>query len=723
MTTATRPTWCGLCHARCGVLLDFEGDKAVAVRGDPDHPTNRGRICQRGRLMLEHLDHPDRINHPLRRVGGRGEGRWERVGWPEAMDEIAERLATLREVLGPESLAMCRGTYRTYHWDARRFMNLFGSPNITGPNAICHCPTVAVEAAVYGAVVQPDLARSACVVIWGSCRSVSSPVTHWQSIRAAKERGAKVITVDPCRTREAEMADLWLQVRPGTDPALMLGWIHVICRDGLVDEEAVERWTVGFEELRELAASWDPERTARATGLRPEEVESSARLYGATRPGVIVWGHGLDKQGVNSANSIHVRAALRAITGNLDVPGGECFGGSAGPGRVISGLDLELNETLAEEKRELLLGGRRHRLFSFEGWQRVADAVGRLPADYLRPPATESVVAAHPHDVFGAMIDGTPYPVKGMICQAANPMLALPDSRRTLEGLGALDLLVVMDYYLTPTAAMADFVLPAASTVERDDLQLSGTSCLALPRGLEPLYERRGDYDLWMELGRRLGQAEQWPWDDARSVCDHRLRPAGLSFTDLLKRGGLTEKAAPGRSRVYGFGTPSGKVELSSSTLAGLGFEPLPGFVAPPEGRDPRRPLLLHAARRFNPMYHSEQRQWPTARKKWPDPLVSIHPDTAEDLGVGEGDDVRIETNDGAIRQRATLTDRVDRGTVEVQHGWWFPERSGVPGEPFGTLESNANVLTSDRPEVCADSTGGWALSGIACRVTKEEAE
>jgi anaerobic selenocysteine-containing dehydrogenase len=320
--------------------------------------------------------------------------------------------------------------------------------------------------------------------------------------------------------------------------------------------------------------------------------------------------------------------------------------------------------------------------------------------------------------MFNAMVTGKPYPVRALFTYAANPLLTLADPQRTREALEALDLLVVMDYYLTPTAALADFVLPAASTVERDDLTVFGTGCIAQPRALDPLAERRSDYELWMELGRRLGQAEHWPWDAGRDVCEYRLAPAGLSFDELVEQRAFFESAETGRSRRLGFGTPSGKVELRSSIFADLGCDPLP-LPAPVTETTDRFPLILITGSNFNPMYHSEQRQWPSARAICPDPLVAIHPDTAAELGIAEGDWVRIETEHGSIRQRARFSDLASKRIVDTQHGWWFPERKDDPLGGF--LESNCNALVSDAPELCSQGTGGWAQSGLPCRIERIE--
>lgn len=713
----TRPTWCGLCHARCGLLMDFENGKATGVRGDLRHPTNRGRTCRRGRLMLEHLYNENRLDYPLRRAGERGRGNWRRIGWDEALDEIAGRLADLRDRYGAETVALTRGTYRTYEWDYTRFFNLFGSPNHTGANPVCFCPSVVVETAICGAMPSSDLSRAGCVVVWGSCRSTSAQVTVWHSLCAARKRGARFITVDPRRTPEAEMSDIWLPVRPGTDPFLMLGWINVICEEGIWDREFVDRWTIGFEELRELAAGFPPERVAEITWTPKEDIVAAARLYATTKPATLVWGYGLDKIGPNAQASAHARCILRAITGNLDVAGGDLIGNAPRAIKVVSNLQMEKNEELSGEQRAKLIGGRRHPLFSYAAWDRCAAALSGLPDEYLSPPDTATTVVGPPREIFKAIVTGDPYPVRALFSYAANPLLTLANPRRTMEALNALDLLVVMDYYLTPTAAMADFVLPAAGTVERDDLEVSGSGCIALPRAMPPLAERRSDYELWMELGRRLGQAEHWPWDTAREVCEYRLAPAGLTFGELVRQRGFFDTAEPGRSRQLGFGTPSGKVELRSSVFSELGCDPLPRPV-PVAEPSARFPLILITGSNFNPMYHSEQRQWPSARAERPDPLVSIHPETAAALGIADGDWVRIETEHGAIRQRAHYSAEMSPRMVDTQHGWWFPERKGDPLGGF--LESNCNVLVSDDPAFCAPGTGGWAQSGLPCGVKRE---
>ncbi len=724
----TRRSYCGLCHPRCGLLLEMEDGRVVRVKGDPEHPITRGRLCTRAKLMVEHLYHPDRLNYPLKRTGKRGAGKWERVSWEGALDEVAARLAALRDRFGAETLAFTHGTHRTYHWDGRRFYNLFGSPNMCGANNICMCPSQAVEFATYGGFPRGDLREAKCLVLWGHAASQSEPVMLFPEIVAAKRRGTFLMVVDPRRIREAEMADLWLPIRPGTDVALMLGWLRIIIEEGLYDRDFVTRWTVGFDDLRAAIADYTPEKVAEITWLTPEQVVESARRYATTKPGVITWGFGLDKQGVNATQAARARCILRAITGNLDIAGGELLGWADPVGKVIGNDEMELNEALPPEQRAKQLGADEYPFFGFPGWERNAEANRRLPRDYMHPPLADMTCVAHERAVFDAVLTGKPYPVTAMISLASNPLLSLPDVRRTHEALKALELYVVVDYYLTPSAALADYVFPAASTVERTELWLTPGFCVACPKGVGPLHERRDDYQFWRGLAVRLGQAEHWPWETVEEVWDHRLAPVGLTFNGLLERNGLFGRREFRRYEQFGFGTPSGKVELRSSTFEALGCEPLPVYREPhqsPSGSPElarHYPLVLITGSRFMPMYHSEQRQIERARERRPDPQVALNPETAAALGLVEGEWARVVTPQGSIRQRVHLSDAIDPRMADAQHGWWFPERGEAEPELFGVFESNANLLCPGGAEFCSPEIGGWPHTALLCRVEKEKA-
>jgi anaerobic selenocysteine-containing dehydrogenase len=729
-----RRTYCGLCHPRCGARLRVEDGRAVKVEGDPEHPISRGRLCARGRLLVDHLYHPARLNYPLKRAGERGANRWQRLSWDQGLDEVAERLVALRGQHGPETLAFTHGTHRTYHWDGRRFFNLFGSPNLCGANNICMCPSHAVEYATYGGFVGGDFAgaeRTKCLVVWGHAPSQSDSILAFPWIVGAKKRGVKLVVVDPRRTREAELADCWLPIRPGTDVALMLGWLRLMIEKGWYDRDFVERWTMGFEDLRAAVAPYTPEKVSAITWLSPEQVCESARCYATTKPAVITWGFGLDKQGVNATQAARARCLLRALSGNLDVPGGEVLGRANPVGKILGNDVMEFNEALPPEQRAKQLGADEYPFFGFPGWERNVAANRRLPSSYMLPPLADMTCMAHARAVFQAILTGRPYPVTAAISLACNPLLALANVPQTYAALKALQLYVVMDYYLTPSAALADYVFPAACTVERTDLWLTPSFCLACPKGIGPLYERRDDYQFWRGLAVRLGQAEHWPWQTVEEVWDYRLAPAGLTFEGLRARNGLFGRREYRRYEQFGFGTPSGKVELRSSTFEALGCAPVPVYrepahyeQIPAENADLtcEFPLVLITGSRFMPMYHSEQRHLAAARARVPDPQVNLHPDTAAALGLADGSWAWVVTPQGRIRLRTHTTTAVDRRMADVQHGWWFPERAAAEPELFGVFESNANMLCPDAAKFCSPEIGSWPHTALVCRVEREAA-
>ena len=714
-----RKGWCGPCHMRCGLLVEFKEGRAVSVKGDPDNPMNRGALCQRGQLILEHLYHPDRLNYPLKRIGAKGEGKWQQITWKQALDEVAAKLTGLRDEYGPETLAFSKGTYRTYGWAIERFYNLFGSPNLTGANHICMCPSHTVEWSTYGFMAHGDLHNSNCIVVWGYQPSESRFIPDWIELQAAKKRGAKIIVVDPRCTKDAKLADDWLQVRPGTDLALMLGWLKVIINENLFDKEFVDKWTTGFDQLTRTLQDYSLDTIAGITGIPESQIIASARMYATTKPAVITWGLGIDLQGVNATQAARARCILRAITGNLDIKGGEMLGMTGDEAKVISDVDMELSDHLLPEQRKKQLGAGEYGLFGYPGWELLYEASKKV-GNYVRPPNASMTCCAHPRHVWQAIMTGMPYPVKALIVQANNPLIQAADTKLVHKALTSpnLELMVVMDYYMTPTAELADYVFPAASTLERSDFP-------AYPRAMEPLYERRDDYQFWRELGIRLGQEKFWPWKTTDDMCNYRLSPLGITFEEVVKKGGLRRTNEQKKYLHYGFGTPSGKVEILSSIFEKLSLRPLPHYKEPPESPvsapylTKQYPLILIATGKFLPMYHSEMRQIPSAIKVRPEPITDIHPETAAKLGITDGDLVWIETLRGKIQQKARVTEEVHPTMVRVQHGWWFPKMPGAEPSLHGVWESNANVLCPVDKAYCNVEIGGWPHTALLCKVYK----
>jgi anaerobic selenocysteine-containing dehydrogenase len=335
--------------------------------------------------------------------------------------------------------------------------------------------------------------------------------------------------------------------------------------------------------------------------------------------------------------------------------------------------------------------------------------------------------------LYRAIITEQPYPIKALITMASNPMVTQGNTKLVYEALKKLDLYVVVDFWMTPSAQLADYVLPAACWLERPVLWTGfGThhSVLggerSLPSAIAGEYDHRTDFQFWRGLGLRLGQEEYWPWQTMEEVFDYRLEPMGVTFQGFMEKGG--RDFPPVDYNVHekrGFGTPTGKIELYSTILEKLGYDPLPFYQEPSETPVSRPdlakeyPLVLITGGRHRPFFHSEFRQIDSLRRRHPDPLVQIHPETAEQLGIADSDWVWIETPRGRVRQKCQYFSGINPGVVHAQHGWWFPELPGEEPWLHGVWESNINVCTADDPERLNTKLGAWPLRTFLCKIYK----
>jgi anaerobic selenocysteine-containing dehydrogenase len=677
--------------------------------------------------------HPDRLNFPLRRVGEKGSNKWERITWDQAFDEITEKLLEIKRVYGPEAVANTAGTSRTYEELRFRFLNLFGSPNWIGVDQICHGNSAMIGMMMYGWFPYwmnvEKLENAQCFVLVGR----NPPPTHqtiWEAFLDAKKRGAKLIVVDPRRTKSAANADLWLQIRPGTDAALLLSMIQVIIEEDLYDHEFVEKWCHGFEPLRKRVKEYPPEQATEITRIPAEQIRMAARMFATLKPSCITEGMGVSHQ-PNCLQAIMARHIISAIVGNVDIEGGEEL---MGPAPFITEDEIGLPDVLSMEQRQKQIGSDRFRLMSWKGYDLVKDNVKRVWGKGCDMEGYVSTVASPMG--YRAMAYGDPYPIKGLITLASNPMVTLPNTRLVYQALKNLDLYVVSEYIMTPSALLADYVLPAASWLERPFLfNYHNTTPLiiageqALPEVVPGEYDRRNDFDFWRGLAIRVGQEEHWPWETVEAYYDYRLKPMGMSFRELVK----IEKWFPPGEREFkkyektGFGTPTGKVELYSTVLESLDYDPLPRYIEPnvspvstPELAK-EYPFILITGGRFLPYFHSEHRQVKSFRKSHPHPLVEINTETARKLEIKEGDWVWIETPKGRIIQKCKYDIDLQPDVVHAQHGWWFPEMPAEEPWLSGVWISNINVIIDDDPDWLDEALGSWPYRALLCKVYKAE--
>ena len=731
--TGQRPVVCSGCAQQCGVLVHVEDGQIRKITGDREHPVSAGFICPKGAHAHELHYNPSRVHYPLRRRGPRGSGRWDRVSWEDALDDIAQTLARLADRDGPETVAYTFGTLHGADWGlGERFMNLFGSPNTVGQDKVCYGPNALGEALTYGFgptfYTYPVVGTTGCMVIWGMRPSASMPLL-WKRIVQAQREGARLIVIDPEQTHEARHADLWLQNKPGSDVAVALGLINLIISERLYDEDTVRNRTVGFDELRSRVVEFPPERVADLAWIAPEALAEVARIFATSGPAIIHGGNGLCQSGSMAVQCGRALACLVAITGNLGAHGGH---GLAGPPRdLISNGDAVLADALPADQRAKRLGG--------DTFPHIGRGYGELDTAlsagwYGKKHILSWLATGHEPTLWKAITTGQPYPVKAVIVQYHNAIGAGANARLAQEALMSddLELLVVQDLFVNPTSRLADYLLPASHWLEKPFFSVAygymgfaGDYAEASEAAVPAEFEHRSDYDLWRDLGHRLGQADYWP-ETAELFWDELAKPAGLRFDGLSKTRGplvgaharVSTSTEAGDARL---GTPSGKIELASSLLRDWGMNAVPDYQPP--GIFARAgdefPLILITGGRTIEGFHQNAQQMRDFRRRHPHPHVRMHPSTAADAGVQEGDWILIETPVGVVRQQVRVTDELAPRVVQADR-WWYPEQGDGDDDPFGFWSTNINVCTDNDTGSCDPIMGTWLLRGLPCRLTPQ---
>ena len=481
---------------RDGVLLKVEGDR--------DSPLNHGRLCPIGTVTTDLVYHPDRLKYPLRRKGKRRSGEWERISWDDALDEISQRLLAIREQYGPEAIALGTGTGRHHIRWVSRFGHALGTPNWCEPGfAQCFHPRVNTSILTFGDFPVSDYTGDvppACILFWGHNPVLSGPDGETRfNVMEALAHNPRTIVVDPRRTALAEKADLWLQIRPGADDALALAMLNVVIGEKLYDEPFVTQWTHGFAELAAHVQKFTPEWAEPITWIAADKIRAAARLFAQTKPALLDWGCAIEHT-PKCIQTIRAVSMLPALTGNIDVPGGWVFG-MHGLGRFPS-----LIENLTPEANAKRLGADRFKLLGGEG----AD----LPA-------------AHIPTLLKAMREGKPYPVKAFLVFGNNTLTTYANTSDVYESLMQLDFMVCADLFMTPTAELADIVLPAASWPEIDELAglptVAANVVLAQQKAVQ-IGECKSDEEMFVELARRMKLPVWHRAGQGRARCEARRR-------------------------------------------------------------------------------------------------------------------------------------------------------------------------------------------------------
>jgi anaerobic selenocysteine-containing dehydrogenase len=781
--------YCALCTAHCATITTVENGRVVRLDPDHDHP-HGGVMCIKGKAAPELLYHSDRLDHPLKRTRPKGDPDpgWQRVGWDEALDDIAKRLLKIREQHGARAVALIKGTKSgTSLDDAERWLGRllysFGSPNWVSTTHVCNWHRDTGFSYTFGTnLPTPDLEKSGAFLLWGHNPSSTSLILA-HDIVAARARGMKLVAVDPRRIGIAGQADILLQVRPGADGALALALTHAVLEEGWYDAQFVRQWTNGTflmrrdsgeilteadisasgargryviwdetsdrpviydsasgvserDRLRPLlfgkksvrgkdgaviscetvlevfartAARYSPERAAPITRVPAKKVWEAALLLAHNRPVSMYMWNGVG-QHTNATQTSRAIAALYALLGDIDQPGG--------------------NVVFPKPKLNVVDGK------EFLPKDAAAQRIG-LAQKPLGPPAKPGNCAAY--DIFTAILDEKPYAVKALLNFGSNTVMSTGDSRRARAALCALEFSVATDLFMTPTAVLCDYVLPATSFLEASNLSNGFEYRQKGKRHLQyrsavvpPLGERRSDTWIVFELAKRLGLAERFWNGNIEAGYTHELAPTGISLDQLKDSpGGVTVPIPPRyqkhaelneNGKFRGFATPSGKVELFSHRFAEHGYPPLPDYQEPAMSPVSRPdiagdfPLVLTNAK-FTTFIHSQHRALPALRKSSPEPSAELHPETAAAFGVKNKDWMIVESPKGAIRVRAQVTDRIIPGVVCCQHGWWQECRSlDRPGyDPYADNGANPSVLVGT--ELADPISGSLPHRSYLCRV------
>lgn len=713
---------CTSCDGFCPVQAKVEDGRVTKIT-TRDHPMFRGVLCMKGAYSPKHYAHPDRVLYPLKRVGERGGNEWEQVSWDEAMDDIAARLQKVIDQYGPEAFAVSQSgaTGLGDNGLCRRFMNHVGSPNWIGGVSYCAGNTAAINRYVYGWFPRADILNSKCIVLIGHDPRRHSWTMEYKSIRMAQAAGAKLIVIDPRRSENAERADLWLPLRSGTDAALLLGWLNVIIEEELYDKDFVRDWTVGFEELTARAKEYPLDRVSKITGVDPDLIAESARMYATSGPACIPWTPVTDQQ-VSSTSAIRLQCMLRALCGHLDVPGGDQLIGF-NPA-VRSDSEIEMHEILSDEQKAKQLGADQFPAFTYRGTGVLSDASEKVWG-VRWANLVGGCYMAHPMAIFKAMAESDPYPVRAFFAMANNTLGAFANARRAYEGLMKQDLIVAFEHILSPTAQIADYVLPGDSWLERPSMQ-AGIS----EQAMQPPGECKNVVYFWHELAIRMGMGDAFPWSTPEEMFDYRFEPGGKTWADVVEAGRPPNmhrgQAGDDGDRKYlktGFATPSGKVELYSKVLEDLGFDPLPYYR---EGLEPseKYPLASFVGLPDDEFFRSGHRHIPELRNRAEDPTFFMNPADAENLAIIDGEWVRLETPGGQMLGRVYTRTSMPVGLVRIPHGWWKPEsRKGGDHLSGHWAFTDAQLAPDDDLDLVDYEQGVPHLKGTPCAVTKLTAD
>lgn len=703
------PTFCHGCGAakpRCAVLCHVNNGKFVRVEGNPEAFNNWGQgstsLCAKGNTGMQYLYAQDRLLYPLRRTGEKGEGKFQRITWDEALDTIANRLKETKEKYGPEAFGILSPEF----WPVlstvgRRFLNVYGSPNYLH-SAICATPRRAAARVTIGFsnLVTDDFEKSGLIVNWGANPENSGPNQGQPfSILNALKKGTKLIDIRPMLDPLGSKANIWLPIRPGTDCALALAILNVIINEKLFDSEFVSNWCYGFDKLAGHVQQYPPEWAGPITGIEPARIREVARMMATLKPMFLKIGNGMGDQATDGTSTVMATSLISAITGNLDVPGGYYSGPlPVGPSLIKTNPISLLSDKAPPNLVNKLVAP-------------------EAPLWYQKPGNWEFGPTSAYYKALMSILTGKPYPLRVVQASCTNPLSATRNPRKIAEALKKLEFFFVMDVCWAPHINYADIVLPACTDYEHSHQievrnRKEGTWIGIYNKVAEPLGESRSDWQFFLNLAVKMGYGSDF-WNGDMDVClREQLAPSGINLEELRKspRGLFVKRTTPPPEpeyRRYSLlfkNLPHGKVQCYNEAIGGkddntgTGKLPyLPIYQGPPEGiaQTPELakeyPLILSDVHAYRLSQHSFSNDIPYLRELQPYPWVRLNPATARKYGIDNGDWIKVESPYGWCRFKAEYFEGMAPEVLMTRRGWWQScSELGLPG--YSTFDGGSEV-------------------------------
>lgn len=702
------PTFCDMCgpSQRCGVYAFVKDGVFTKVAGMKEAPSNQGALCAKGQAAPQWVYSKDRIKHPLKRVGKKGEGKFERISWDEAIEIIAAKLIEQKEKYGPESLAILAPAYRTYYRYFLRFLEVHGSPNFCH-SGICAMQMYFIFQYTYGMGASPEFGKSDFIIYWGAQPIYSGPSQkNAKELVKAKERGAKIVAIKPSVEPDSGMADIWMPVRPGTDAALALGMLNVVINEDLIDKAFVDEWCFGYEQLKEHIQKYPPEWAEKISGVPAKQMKEVARLYATTPRACICVGNGLEHAS-SSSDAIRAICILISITGHLDREGGNVF-------PVMGGNEIQANMVnLSGPYSQDLID------------KIIAPEYPRALQPYVFGPQ-----GAY-YEALESILTEKPYLLRTVLAPGTQPLLSTRQPKKVVEALKKLDFFVVIDVARTPEMPYADLVIPVATSYEIDHPFEGGDPdmlCLywlmARRKVIEPVGSPKSIFEFFLDLAVAMGYGDQF-WNGDMTECqNYQLEPMNMTIDELKEYpvGIQIEEPEPRYEKYETFFNmqspklsggaylPQGKVAIYNTTFEEAGLNPLPEWKEPPESitGTPRLaiqyPLILsdyHTSKAYTSSY---QRNVPCLREIITYPTLHIHPATAAQRGIRNNDWIIVESPHGWMKVQAEIYPGIRPDTVMILHGWWQGCRElGIKDLPLFDGGANVNIMYSVDPEKAFD--------------------